>query len=95
MRPSATRNRTICAEVVQDENAVTPYEQLEEKTVTGMLQDMVQTLDPREATIPCAIVSLASTGDPSARWRKWERNLESPASAFGRSKTSPSANSGR
>lgn len=39
------------AEVVQDENAETPYEQLEGKTVTAMLQDMVTKLDPREATI--------------------------------------------
>jgi RNA polymerase primary sigma factor len=39
------------SEVVQDENADTPYEQLEEKTVTGMLQEMVKTLDQREATI--------------------------------------------
>src|SRR5438105_5754776 len=39
------------AEVVQDENADTPYERLEEKTVTKMLQEMVKTLDPREATI--------------------------------------------
>jgi RNA polymerase primary sigma factor len=39
------------SEVVQDENADTPYEQLEEKTVTRMLQEMVKTLDPREATI--------------------------------------------
>lgn len=39
------------SEVVQDENADTPYEQLEEKTVTKMLQEMVITLDPREATI--------------------------------------------
>jgi len=39
------------AEVVQDENADTPYEQLEEKTVTRMLRDMVKTLDPRESTI--------------------------------------------
>jgi RNA polymerase primary sigma factor len=39
------------AEVVQDENAYTPYEQLEDKTVTGMLQEMVTRLDPREATI--------------------------------------------
>ena len=39
------------AEVVQDESAFTPYEQLEEKTVTRMLQEMVKTLDPREATI--------------------------------------------
>jgi RNA polymerase primary sigma factor len=39
------------AEVVQDESADTPYQQLEEKTVTRMLQEMVKTLDPREATI--------------------------------------------
>ncbi len=39
------------AEVVQDENAETPYEKLEEKTVTKMLQEMIKTLDPREATI--------------------------------------------
>ena len=39
------------AEVVQDENADTPYEQLEEKTVTDMLQEMVKTLDERESTI--------------------------------------------
>ncbi len=39
------------AEVVQDENAETPYEHLEDKTVTRMLQEMVKTLDSREATI--------------------------------------------
>ncbi|MFM1944760.1 MAG: hypothetical protein RI897_3742 [Verrucomicrobiota bacterium] len=39
------------AEIVQDENADTPYERLEEKTVTDMLQGMVEDLDPREATI--------------------------------------------
>src|SRR6184192_534150 len=39
------------SEVVQDENADTPYEHLEEKTVTKMLQEMVKTLDIREATI--------------------------------------------
>jgi len=39
------------AEVVQDESADTPYEQLEGKTVTKMLQEMVRTLDNREATI--------------------------------------------
>src|SRR5436853_401907 len=39
------------AEVVQDENADTPYEMLEDKTVVGMLQEMVTKLDPREATI--------------------------------------------
>src|SRR5687768_12634005 len=39
------------SEVVQDENADTPYEHLEEQTVTRMLQEMVKTLDPREGTI--------------------------------------------
>ena len=39
------------SEVVQDENADTPYEMLEDKTVTSMLQEMVKTLDQREATI--------------------------------------------
>jgi RNA polymerase primary sigma factor len=38
-------------DVVQDESARTPYEQLEAKTVAGMLRDMVKTLDPREVTI--------------------------------------------
>lgn len=39
------------SEVVQDENAETPYEMLEDKTVSGMLAEMVTKLDPREATI--------------------------------------------
>ena len=39
------------AEIVQDENADTPYQELEEKTVTRMLQEMVKKLDKREATI--------------------------------------------
>jgi RNA polymerase primary sigma factor len=39
------------SEVVQDDNAESPYQQLEDKTATGMLQDMVKTLDERESTI--------------------------------------------
>jgi RNA polymerase primary sigma factor len=39
------------SEIIADENADTPYEMLEEQTVTRMLQEMVKTLDPREATI--------------------------------------------
>ena len=39
------------SEIIADENADTPYEQLEDQTVTRMLQEMVTTLDPREATI--------------------------------------------
>jgi RNA polymerase primary sigma factor len=39
------------SDLVEDENAVTPYQDLEDKTVTGMLQEMVKHLDEREATI--------------------------------------------
>jgi RNA polymerase primary sigma factor len=39
------------SDVVEDENATTPYEDLEDKTVTGMLQEMVKHLDARESTI--------------------------------------------
>ncbi len=39
------------SDLVSDERAHDPYEDLEEKTVTGMLQEMVKTLDAREATI--------------------------------------------
>jgi len=42
------------AEVVRDENAETPYEQLEEKTLTRMLGEMLKTLDKRESAILCA-----------------------------------------
>ncbi len=62
------------AEVVQDENADTPYEQLEEKTVTKMLQEMVKTLDPREATILRARFGLDGGS---------ERTLEEVGEKFG------------
>jgi RNA polymerase primary sigma factor len=62
------------AEVVQDENADTPYEQLEEKTVTGMLQEMVKTLDVREATILRARFGLDGGS---------ERTLEEVGAKFG------------
>ena len=39
------------SEIVEDERAVNPYDELEDKTVTSMLQDMVKHLDDREATI--------------------------------------------
>jgi RNA polymerase primary sigma factor len=39
------------SEIVEDERAVNPYDELEDKTVSGMLQDMVKHLDAREATI--------------------------------------------
>ena len=39
------------SEIVEDERAVNPYDELEDKTVISMLQDMVKHLDEREATI--------------------------------------------
>ena len=39
------------SEMVEDERAVNPYDELEDKTVVSMLQDMVKHLDEREATI--------------------------------------------
>jgi RNA polymerase primary sigma factor len=39
------------SEIVEDERATNPYDELEDKTVTGMLQEMVKHLDAREATI--------------------------------------------
>ncbi len=62
------------AEVVQDESADTPYQQLEEKTVTKMLQEMIKTLDPREATILRARFGL--DGGP-------EKTLEEVGEKFG------------
>jgi RNA polymerase primary sigma factor len=39
------------SDVVEDENATSPYDNLEDKTIVNMLQDMVKHLDNREATI--------------------------------------------
>jgi len=39
------------SEMVEDERAVNPYDELEDKTVVSMLTDMVKHLDEREATI--------------------------------------------
>ncbi len=39
------------ADVVRDESADSPYEQLEEKTNTSMLRELIATLEPREAEI--------------------------------------------
>jgi RNA polymerase primary sigma factor len=62
------------AEVVQDESANTPYEQLEGKTVTKMLREMVKTLDHREATILRARFGL--DGNP-------QKTLEDVGAKFG------------
>jgi RNA polymerase primary sigma factor len=39
------------ADVVRDENAASPYQQLEDKTITDMLGSLVDRLQPREADI--------------------------------------------
>ncbi|MGD0086958.1 MAG: sigma-70 family RNA polymerase sigma factor, partial [Verrucomicrobiota bacterium] len=49
--PLGDVDSNLFSDLVEDENAITPYQDLEDKTVTGMLQDMVKHLDPREATI--------------------------------------------
>ena len=49
--PIGDEDSNSYAEIVEDENATSPYDNLEDKTVTGMLQDMVKHLDEREATI--------------------------------------------
>jgi RNA polymerase primary sigma factor len=49
--PIGDEDSNIFSEIVQDENAFTPYEQLEGKTVSSMLHELVEKLDPREATI--------------------------------------------
>ena len=41
----------LFGEIIEDEHADTPYEQLEAKTVTTMLREMVKTLPPRESAI--------------------------------------------
>src|SRR5476651_539043 len=49
--PIGDEDSNSYGEIVEDENATSPYDNLEDKTVTDMLQDMVKHLDAREATI--------------------------------------------
>jgi RNA polymerase primary sigma factor len=49
--PIGEHDSSSYADVVEDENADTPYEQLEDKTNATMLREMVTTLPGREATI--------------------------------------------
>ena len=49
--PLGDDETSTIAEVVRDESADTPYEQLEDKTNTSMLRELIATLDPREAEI--------------------------------------------
>jgi RNA polymerase primary sigma factor len=49
--PIGDDDSNLFSDIVEDENAHSPYTNLEDKTVTDMLQDMVTHLAPREATI--------------------------------------------
>lgn len=49
--PMGDEDSNVLAEVVKDENARTPYEHLEEKTLLGMLGHLVEKLGPREKKI--------------------------------------------
>src|ERR1051325_9370797 len=49
--PVGDDDSSTFGEIVQDENAVSPYRELEGKTVTAMLREMVKRLDEREAAI--------------------------------------------
>jgi RNA polymerase primary sigma factor len=49
--PLGDEESNTFGEVVQDENAETPYERLAEKAASGTLRQMVDTLSPRESDI--------------------------------------------
>jgi RNA polymerase primary sigma factor len=49
--PMGDEDSNVLAEVVKDDNARTPYEHLEEKTLLGMLGHLVEKLGPREKKI--------------------------------------------
>jgi RNA polymerase primary sigma factor len=49
--PISSEDSNTFGEVVEDENATSPYEQLADKAVAGILQDLMKTLSAREANI--------------------------------------------
>src|SRR5258706_11610260 len=49
--PIAGEESNHFADIVEDENADSPYERLEGKAVIAMLRDLVKSLTPREANI--------------------------------------------
>lgn len=49
--PAGEDDSNNFSERVQDENAQSPYKQLEDQTVTSMLRDLIQNLPERESTI--------------------------------------------
>jgi RNA polymerase primary sigma factor len=62
------------SDLVEDQNSVDPYEQLEDKTVTHMMLDFLETLPTREATI--LRLRFGLNGEP-------ERTLEDVGRLFG------------
>jgi RNA polymerase primary sigma factor len=75
------------SDVVEDEGAENPYEQLEEKAVTGMLQELVKTLSAREANIVRArfgldgraVRTLEEVGDDFGITRERARQIQNRA----------------
>lgn len=72
--PLGDEDSNVLAEIVRDENAQTPYEALEEKTLTGMLRELVAKLPTRERTILKFRFGLDGTN---------ERTLEEIGARFG------------
>jgi RNA polymerase primary sigma factor len=71
--PLGDEDSNTLGDVVQDESASTPDEQLEVKTVTGMLRDMVKTLGAREIAILRARFGL--DGEPAKTLNEIGRNM--------------------
>jgi RNA polymerase primary sigma factor len=49
--PLGREDSTQMGDVIRDEGAATPYEQLEERNNAALVRDMIVTLDPREQSI--------------------------------------------
>ena len=76
----------LIAETVKDENAVTPYEQLEQKTTTTMVRQLTSKLAPRELEILGGIV-LGWTARRRKLWTRWAISSVLRANASGKSRT--------
>jgi RNA polymerase primary sigma factor len=50
-QPIGEDESNVMGDIVQDERAVSAYEDLEKKTMTAMITELVKHLDPREASI--------------------------------------------
>ncbi len=82
------------SEIVEDERAVNPYDELEDKTVDQHACRTWSSISTTARRPFCATAS-ASTAATKKRWRKSARNSASRANASARSKTSRCANSAR